>query len=67
VPTIEVFEGETDTPTFTAEFSFLPRVGEYLSRDIAGNFDYYNVVEVWHREDSRTGQFMACVRVQRDD
>lgn len=31
---VEVFEGEeAETLLFTAEFDFLPRVGEYLARD----------------------------------
>jgi hypothetical protein len=68
MPRIEVFEGEpAAAPILTAEFNFLPRVGEYLSRNVDGYFAYYNVVEVWHREDSGTGQFVACVRVQRED
>jgi hypothetical protein len=65
---VEVFEGEAaDVPIFTAEFSCVPRVGEYLSKDADGYFAYYNVVEVWHREDSGTGRFSPCVRVQRED
>ncbi len=65
---VEIFEGEAaDAPIFTAEFSFLPRVGEYLSKDADGYFEYFNVVEVWHREDSLTGRFKPCVRVLRED
>jgi hypothetical protein len=68
MPQVEVFEGEADgAPLFTAEFSCMPRVGEYLSKDADGYLEYYNVVEVWHREDSGTGRFSPCVRVQRDD
>ena len=65
---VEVFVGETvDAPAFTAEFSFLPRVGEYLSKDTGGYFEYLQVVELWHREVAATGQYVACVRVRRDD
>lgn len=68
MPQVEVFEGEPiDAPIFTAEFSFLPRVGEYLSKHADGYFQYYNVVEVWHREDRETGLFTPCMRVQRED
>ena len=68
MPQVEVFVGEqANAPTFTAELSFLPRVGEYLSREADGYFEYLNVVEVWHREDGATGRFVPCVRVQRED
>ena len=67
MPQVEVFEGEADAPMFAAEFGFLPRPGEYLSKETDGYFKYYNVVEVWHREESGTGRFTPCVRVQLDD
>ena len=68
MPQVEVFEGEAaNAPIFTAEFAFLPRVGEHLSKDAGGYFQYFNVVEVWHREHSETGRFTACVRVQLED
>jgi len=68
MPQVEVFEGEAaNTPLFAAEFAFLPRVGEYLSKDAGGYFEYLKVVEVWHRQQSDTGRFAPCVRVQRDD
>lgn len=65
---VEVFEGEDATqPLFVAEFTFLPRVGEYLARDAGGFFQHYNIVEVWHRQDSTNETFRACVRVTLDD
>jgi hypothetical protein len=64
---IEVFESEADAPLFTGEFAFLPRVGDYLSKETDGYFTYFNVVEVWHREQEGDGRFVACVRVKRDD
>ena len=64
---VEVFEREDATqPLFVAEFDFLPRVGEHLARDAGGFFQYYNIVEVWHREDTN-GTFRACARVTLDD
>lgn len=67
MPKVEVFEKDEIVPTFEGEFAFLPRIGEYISKDIGGYFGYYHVVEVWHREESETGRFAACVRVQLDD
>ncbi len=67
MPMVEVFEGEKEVPLFTAEFEFLPRVGEYLSRDIDGCFVYLNVTEVWHRQDGEHARFKPCIRVQIDD
>lgn len=64
---VEVFIGEEETPTFTADFEFLPRIGEYLSRDIDGYFTYLNVTEIWHRQDGGTGKFTPRLRVERDD
>lgn len=68
MPLVEVFEGnEATQPLFVAEFGFLPRLGEYLARDAGGFFQHYNVVEVWHRQDTENGAFRACVRVTLDD
>ena len=67
MPTVEVFEKDEMTPLFVGDFSFLPRLGEYISKDMGGYFSYYNVVEVWHREEGETGVFRACVRVEIDD
>ena len=61
---VEVFEGEdAETLLFTAEFDFLPRVGEYLARDTEDYFKYYNIVEIWHRQDTLEAAFKACLRV----
>ncbi len=65
---IEVYEGEDSIqPLVVAEFDFLPRVGEYLARDTEGYFQYYKIVELWHRQDTANGPFRACVRVTLDD
>lgn len=65
---IEVFEGEdAPEPLFVADFDFLPRVGEYLARDASGFFQQYNIVEVWHRQDTANGTFRACARVTLDN
>jgi len=67
MPMVEVFEGDGDTPSFSAQFEVLPRAGEYLSRDVGGYFTYLNVVEVWHLQETGTAQFKPCVRVRADD
>jgi hypothetical protein len=69
MPTVEAFDHEDALePLFTAEFEFLPRVGEYLSIDTPpGYFKYYNVVEVWHRRDTEGGLFRACIRIEEND
>lgn len=65
---VEVFDREdASDPLFVGEFSFLPRVGDYLAREMGGYFRYYNVVEVWHRQDGERGAFRPCVRVEVDD
>ena len=69
MPTVEAFDHEDASKAlFEAEFEFLPRVGEYLSIDTsAGYFKYYNVVEVWHRQDKEGGVFQACIRILETD
>jgi len=69
VPIVEVFDDkEAVEPLFTAEFDFIPRLGEYLARDTPpGYFVHYNVVEVWHRQDNQAGAFRACIRVEIND
>ncbi|PTR09346.1 MULTISPECIES: hypothetical protein [unclassified Novosphingobium] len=66
MPIVEAFDHEDAlTPLFTAEFDFLPRKGEYLSIDAStGYFTYYNVVEIWHRQDCKGGAFRACIRLE---
>jgi len=64
---VEIFESrDADKPSLTGEFSVVPRIGEYLSRDNGGYFQYWNIVEVWHREVA-TGVFQPCIRVELDD
>jgi hypothetical protein len=65
--TVEVFEKDEMTPIFDGDFPFLPRKGEYISKDMGSYFNYYNVVEVWYREEGETGVFRTCVRVEIDD
>jgi hypothetical protein len=36
MPTVEVFEKDEMTPLFQGDFSFLPRIGEYISKDAGG-------------------------------
>lgn len=69
MPTVEAFDHENASkPLFTADFDFLPRMGEYLSIDTPpGYFRYFNVVEVWHRRDTQDGAFRACIRVEEAD
>jgi len=68
MPRVEVYEEDEMTPIFVGDFPFCPRLGETISKEMAeGYFNYYKVVEVWHREEGRTGIFQPCVRVQIDD
>jgi hypothetical protein len=67
VPTVEVYGKDEMRPLFEGDFVFLPRHGETSSKEMGGYFDYYKVVEVWHREEGETGTFRACVRVEIDD
>jgi len=68
MPLVEVFAGEDmDQPLFKADFAFMPRCGDGLSRDTEGYFRYYKVAEVWHRQVGANNPFIACVRVEVDD
>ncbi|MFC0685070.1 hypothetical protein [Novosphingobium clariflavum] len=67
MPKIEVFEKDEDTPIFEGEFTFMPRIGEYISKDIGGYFGYYHVVEIWHREEGDSGIYQACIQVELRD
>lgn len=48
------------------EFEAVPRIGEYLSLEAGGYFSYYNVIEVWYRQDG-SGPMRACLQVELDD
>ncbi|MXO70766.1 hypothetical protein [Alteraurantiacibacter buctensis] len=64
MPLVEVYEGDDDSQLLvTADFDFLPRVGEYISHDAGDYFRYYDVVEVWHRAEPGNARFRACARV----
>ena len=69
MPIVEAFnDREAVEPLFTAEFDFLPRIGDYLARSTPPGYSkHYNVVEVWHRQDSEAGAFRACIRLELDD
>ncbi len=65
---VEIFRGQEELePFLTSEFGFLPRIGEYLSIEADGIFDYYRIVEIWHRRDEGGGDFIPCIRVELDD
>lgn len=67
MPNVEVYEKDEMKPLFEGDFSFLPRIGETISKEMGGYFNYYKVVEIWHREEGETGIFQACARVKIDD
>ena len=65
---VDVFEGEeANTPIFVGEFASVPRAGEHVSFEAGGYFRYYNVLEVWHRQDGVGGKFRPCLRVSLND
>ncbi len=64
MPTVEVYEKDEMKPLFEGEFAFLPRNGETISKEMGGYFEYYEVVEIWHRDEGETGAFRACIRVE---
>lgn len=65
---VEIFRDADDLEPFLgSEFGFLPRIGEYLSIEGDGYFSGYKVVEIWHRRDEGGGDFIPCLRVERDD
>jgi len=65
---VDVLEGEDlEKLLFVADFDFLPRVGEHLARDTGDYFEYYNIVKIWHRQDTADGTFRACLLVTIDD
>jgi hypothetical protein len=68
MPKVEVYDDKNEiAPLFTGEFPFLPRLGEYISKDAGGYFKYYVIKEVWHREEENTGLFQTCLRVEIND
>lgn len=67
MPRVSVFGDDEMTPLFTAELAFMPRIGEYLSKDAGGYFRYYHVIEAWYAEVEDTGVFQACVQVKERD
>lgn len=69
MPIVEAYDDSEDSkPLFTAEFDFMPRLGEHLSRDTPpGYFVYYEVVEIWHRQDNESEAFRACIGLRLKD
>lgn len=67
MPSVEVYEKDEMKPVFVGDFTFCPRFGETISKEMGGYFNYYKVVEIWHREEGETGTFRSCVRVEIDD
>lgn len=67
VAKIEVYELDEMKPLFVGEFAFCPRFGETITKEMGGYFNYYKVVEVWHREEGGGGIFQTCMRVVLDD
>ena len=64
---VEVFESDhDDAARWTLEFESVPRVGEHLALDAGGHFSYYDVVEVWYRQDG-SGSMRTCIRVNLND
>ena len=64
---VEVYWKDEMKPIFEGDFIFLPRIGETISKEMGGYFNYYNVIEIWHREEGESGIFKACMRVKIDD
>jgi hypothetical protein len=67
MPTVEVYEKDELKPLLKGEFPFLPRVGDTISEEVGDYFEYYTVIEVWHRQNGVSGDFSACVRVKIND
>lgn len=61
---VEIYDGEGDELLFTGRFDFLPRVGESIAKDTDDYFHYYEVIDVWHREEPETGRFQTCLAVK---
>lgn len=67
MPSVKVFAEDEMKPLFVAEFAVAPRLGETISRETGDYFEYYKVVEVWHRQEAKHGKFSLCVRATLDD
>jgi hypothetical protein len=64
---VEIYPDEhADNLLLEADFDFLPRIGEQLSLDAGGYFDYYVVETVWYRQEP-TGEFRTCLGVVLKD
>lgn len=61
---VEIYDGEGDELLFTGQFDFLPRAGESIARNTDDYFHYYEVIDVWQREDSEAGRLQACLAVK---
>ena len=68
MPLVEVYIGENEQkPDFVGNFDFLPRTGEYVSRERDDYFIYYQVKEVWFRSRGETDDYQACIHVEIND
>ncbi|MCW1402383.1 hypothetical protein OKA06_08610 [Novosphingobium sp. MW5] len=68
MPLVHVYVGDNDSdPEFVGNFDFLPRTGEYISRQRDDYFKYFHVVEVWYRSKGETDDYEACISVHLRD
>jgi len=66
MPRVEIYGEDEMRPLFVGFFDFLPRVGDTISKNAGGYFDYYDVKEIWHRESVKS-RFKTCIRVTLND
>ena len=64
---IEVFDEEGDVLLFEMRTEFMPRVGETISRQAEDYFHYFQVKDVWYREEPSSEQFVPCIAVKLDE
>ncbi len=61
---VEVFEDQGDEPLFFGTFDASPRVGDKISKDAGGYFQYFEVVDLWHRCVDSSERFELCISVR---
>ena len=64
---VEIYGEDEMKPLFEGKFAFLPRIGDTISKERGGYFDYYKVVEIWQREEGESGVFQPCLSVNAID
>ena len=68
MPLVEIYIGENERePDFIGDFDFLPRIGEYISREREDYSKYFQVKEVWYRSKGETDAYQTCLSVELDD